>query len=305
MNDTRYKYQKLDEFWLKIIAIVSMTFDHLGYFLQAYTTTNELLSTVFRIIGRLAFPLFAFMLAEGLRKTTDVKKYLLRLFWVFLPIFVGEAAMYVLHLTEAVDWAVNPPAQIFTTLVLFALFGYFQRKTTKAKYLCLIPVAYTVFAFVGEMTTYCLSQSNFFRFYPLFAMPQYTIYGLLVFLGFYYAPSFAKRFVKRALQLDEAGFLEYQDTPDFQALKNIIGVVVLTFVTVVFWGLFTFIPALAELDPRFFNMSIQVYALADVLLLMCYDGKRGYDAKWFRWVTYLYYPVHLAIIALVFTLIFH
>ena len=71
----------LDEFWLKIIAILTMTFDHIGYFLEMYGGTNATFSSialVCRILGRLSFPLFVFMLAEGLHKTHDRVNYLLR-----------------------------------------------------------------------------------------------------------------------------------------------------------------------------------------------------------------------------------
>ena len=54
---------------LKIIAVVSMLFDHIGaYFFP------EILA--FRIIGRLAFPIFAFMIAEGARYTKNKIKYI-------------------------------------------------------------------------------------------------------------------------------------------------------------------------------------------------------------------------------------
>ncbi len=54
---------------LKIIALIAMTADHLGMVLFP-----EL--TVFRIIGRLAFPIFAYMIAEGCTYTKNRKHYL-------------------------------------------------------------------------------------------------------------------------------------------------------------------------------------------------------------------------------------
>lgn len=57
---------------LKIIALIAMTCDHVG--LQLLPQVGFL-----RILGRLALPIFAYMIAEGCRYTRDRKKYLLRL----------------------------------------------------------------------------------------------------------------------------------------------------------------------------------------------------------------------------------
>ena len=58
---------------LKILAMIAMTCDHVG--VQLFPQTLWL-----RIIGRLAMPIYAYMIAEGCRHTRDRKKYLLRLF---------------------------------------------------------------------------------------------------------------------------------------------------------------------------------------------------------------------------------
>ena len=57
---------------LKLIALISMTCDHVG--LQLFPGILLL-----RIIGRLALPIFAYMIAEGCRYTRNRKKYLLRM----------------------------------------------------------------------------------------------------------------------------------------------------------------------------------------------------------------------------------
>ncbi len=57
---------------LKIIAMITMTCDHVG--MQIFPQAFWL-----RIIGRLAMPIYAYMIAEGCRHTRDRKKYLLRL----------------------------------------------------------------------------------------------------------------------------------------------------------------------------------------------------------------------------------
>ncbi len=55
---------------LKIIACVAMLIDHIGYFWNI---------TAFRIVGRLSFPIFLFLIYNGYRHTSSVRRYALRL----------------------------------------------------------------------------------------------------------------------------------------------------------------------------------------------------------------------------------
>lgn len=72
---------------LKLIAIITMLIDHigagiLGRFLNIEHWQNESLLQaylVMRNIGRIAFPIFCFLLVEGFLHTSDRKKYALRL----------------------------------------------------------------------------------------------------------------------------------------------------------------------------------------------------------------------------------
>ena len=54
---------------LKIIAMVSMLLDHIGVWFFPDVD-------IFRILGRIAFPIFAYMIAEGCRYTKNRAKYL-------------------------------------------------------------------------------------------------------------------------------------------------------------------------------------------------------------------------------------
>ena len=60
---------------IKVIACISMLFDHLRY---AIPEINDYF--FLKNIGRLSFPLFAFCIVEGYIHTKNLKKYLLRLF---------------------------------------------------------------------------------------------------------------------------------------------------------------------------------------------------------------------------------
>ncbi len=55
---------------IKIIGMIAMTIDHIGYFL--FPSNVGL-----RIIGRIAYPIFAYMIAEGCRYTKNKTKYFL------------------------------------------------------------------------------------------------------------------------------------------------------------------------------------------------------------------------------------
>lgn len=66
------RYQRLDGTVLKLIACLSMFIDHLG----AVCFSGMM---GFRIIGRLAFPIYCFLLVEGAVHTRNMKKYILRM----------------------------------------------------------------------------------------------------------------------------------------------------------------------------------------------------------------------------------
>ena len=57
---------------LKIIAVLSMVIDHCAYFLMEHDTP---LYGVMRCFGRIAFPVFAFLIAEGFAHTRNRARY--------------------------------------------------------------------------------------------------------------------------------------------------------------------------------------------------------------------------------------
>jgi len=68
--ETRLGWLRLNGNQLKLLALIFMTIDHIGaYLLPQYFCL--------RMIGRLAMPIFAWMIAEGCRYTRNKSKYLL------------------------------------------------------------------------------------------------------------------------------------------------------------------------------------------------------------------------------------
>jgi len=68
-------------FIIKLIACITMLIDHIGFvFEEPLAAIHPALPLAMRCIGRLAFPLFAFGIAEGATHTSSPKKYLLRMF---------------------------------------------------------------------------------------------------------------------------------------------------------------------------------------------------------------------------------
>ena len=72
-TQTNNNLKCIDGFGLKLIAIITMLIDHTGAVLFPQYL-------FLRIIGRLAFPIFCFLIVEGFQHTKNIKVYLSRLF---------------------------------------------------------------------------------------------------------------------------------------------------------------------------------------------------------------------------------
>ncbi|MCR5303842.1 MAG: conjugal transfer protein TraX [Lachnospiraceae bacterium] len=81
-------YNGPDGHKLKVVAVLTMLIDHIGAALYypvlsniyfGNTALSEQIYQSMRNIGRIAFPIFAFLLVEGFLKTHDRRKYAMRL----------------------------------------------------------------------------------------------------------------------------------------------------------------------------------------------------------------------------------
>ncbi len=105
---------KYDTYYaLKIIALASMLIDHVALLFVRSDTTMYL---VMRGIGRLAFPLFCYLLVKGFEKRSHHKQYLLRLFALAI---ISEIPYNFMH---SGTWRYGRVQNVCFTLLLGYLF---------------------------------------------------------------------------------------------------------------------------------------------------------------------------------------
>jgi hypothetical protein len=107
-------------FKIKIIGILSMFIDHIGLFLAPT-------QIVPRMLGRLAFPLFAWLIANGAYHTKNINSYLKRLFVFAL---VSQVPFH--YANKLVNPEFNQLNIMFTLFI--GLFGIKLIKESKNKY---------------------------------------------------------------------------------------------------------------------------------------------------------------------------
>lgn len=108
---------KLTSFILKIIGILTMACDHIGYaILGKFSFLN--------LIGRIAFPIFAFQATEGFVHTKDLKKHIRKLL-IFGCISQIPFMLFLSKFSESI-FTLN----IFFTLILGLIAISLYKKTT-------------------------------------------------------------------------------------------------------------------------------------------------------------------------------
>ena len=141
----------MSSFVLKIIAVITMFIDHLGYTLFGkFSYLNY--------IGRISFPIFAFQISEGYIHTKSLKKYFLRL---FLFALISQIPFMLFHSIISDTFCLN----IFFTLLLGLLNIYIY---DKCKYKIIGILSCILLALIAQ-----------------FSNCDYGAYGVAIILIFY------------------------------------------------------------------------------------------------------------------------
>lgn len=297
------RFQKMNEFWLKLIALALMTLDHVGAFMMMFAGTSNMsdglyiCGFIFRCVGRLAFPLFIFMLVEGIRHSHNIPLYLLRIAIIMSVIIVGEVIINYCFMDISTAGAYSP----FIDLFISGLVLYLLHRKDKWSLFVVLPVAFIILTTAVQIIE--ISQQITITWLPFYLRPNYSILGLVLSLGFYYATSIARKIVKTNPEAKGLDFEMVEKTAYFRGLVNLLCAGILFVVMVIIYLISNInVGGIYILD--IYSAQVETWAILACFLLVLYNGRRGYNAKWFQYGCYIYFPVHIAVIAAIFYVIF-
>jgi hypothetical protein len=258
---------------LKWLALITMTIDHFGVLVLYPYTNNTMIDTLYiisRLIGRLAFPLFAFMIAEGIYRTKHRYLYFSKLFAMALLIGLS---MFVLEQININALAGN----IFVDLSMAALaMILLKEKSWLLKPLGLLPIAYVIW------TSFNPSVPNFLR-------ADYGFYGLLMMLIFFFTyTKVVQEKLTTLLRLNQSGKHNYVLASVALLLMHVVWYIIEILVNqgMPSGGL----GLLANYLSRF--VGAQTYAVVAGYFIYYYRGDKGNAPSWFQLFSYAYYPLH-------------
>lgn len=286
----------LSSFYIKLFAIIFMTLDHLGMYLAMQYSTNQALidlSNIFRIFGRLSLPLFIFLIAEGVRHTKSIGKYCLRLGIIGSIISIIFILFTFTNLFPAAT-SIYRHGNIFIDLLLTAIAIYcIKHPSYKVKLITLLPIAYSILSFIVKGIE--TGNTIEIHWFPYFLNMQYDWVSIALGLGFYFSYQLGDYFLKYLE--DKSGITTdiWKENGGYRFVVNLFFVLISSLI-IVFQFAFIYIwPA-----GVFWDAGIQLYAILSGAFFLFYSGKRGYNAKWFQYGAYLYYPLHILVIAIIF-----
>ena len=287
---TNKNWKICSSFVLKIIAFLTMTLDHIGVMSYSYYLSGTWID-IFRIIGRLAMPLFCFMIVEGVIHTKSFGKYALRL--GILAALISTSFIILVSVPDLGFADIRDYGNIFIDLLMGATAVYCLRLKGFKKLFALLPTAFIITSFI--VCKYEYTSGAMIHWFPYFLRAQYNLLSFTLIIFFYLSYVVKDLFFKwhtAQIGVDEDAF---KGTDIERTTANIISALFLVTITLLFHFFSDYLMVGA--------LSVQIYALFAGAFILLYNGKRGYNSKWFEYGGYLYYPLHILIIALVFYLI--
>jgi len=265
----------LNSHQLKLVALFFMTLDHFGAY-QTFTTNNTV-NDALRLVGRIAAPLFLFLLVQGLHHTRSKEKYILRLYVAGVLIAIANE----LFMTFIAPGRPSSFGNILFTFMYTALYITLierlintiqfadRKRTIIVTAMMLVPF---IFVWLRYYNLEHLGNINALRIVlatlaPSLFSVEYSVLFVLLGIAWYFINNrywnIALFFGLCLLSFFVPGSLFYQNPPQW-------------------------------LNPVHFNVS-ELFILTQwgmvlaIPFIFLYNGERGGGSKYFF---YFYYPLH-------------
>lgn len=273
----------ISSFILKTIAALLMTLDHIAMlFIERGTGDIPTLYYIFRAVGKMAFPIYAFLAFEGAYKSENTTLYLIRL--GFLALFL-DAFGFAFGAIASLPVANNPlVGNAITDMFMGVLLVTLLRRKDSYSIFALIPLGYEIFSNYQINDTW----GTLFK-------ADWGSFSIILFLTFFIAREFTELYLKRKALLDGLEENVYLSDDPIKYYK-ISAVIALIFVEVLFYFIYR-INYTAFIIPNEF-VPIGSYSVLASIFILLYNGKKGYSSKIIQYSFYAYYPIHLLILGI-------
>ena len=248
---------------LKIIAAISMFIDHLGY--EVYPDME-----ILRIIGRLAYPIFAYFIYEGCKYTRNRLRYFLQVFLLGMICF----AAYYIYSKEVYG---NILLTFSLSIIILSALHYLKSYLAKI-----------------------VHRDGSMKINALLLVGSGIFVGITVFLAHYICGKvyidygFAGVMVPVFVELFDVDVFIKEEIREQLKQETRQGLAILLDITKRILLLMGFTIGLLAVIFAEDSESYQWYSLITILLLAVYNGKKGkLKMKYFF---YLYYPLHLLVV---------
>ncbi len=260
----------MSTFSLKLLAIITMMIDHIGAVLVS-PATHPQLYFLCRAVGRLAFPIFVFLIVEGFYHTSNIKRYLKRLgIFAFVSEIPFDLAFYRFHNGASF---IKDFAEVFNDGIDMKQLAYLLERLNRYQ-----NVFFTLF--LGLALIYLMNlvdlkfkrslESNLldagltiaFCILAILLQTDYNFAGILLFVAFYL---FRESKILMSISLFIICGTILSDIQAYIQTKNILHI-------------------------------ISMLATFAMIPIAFYNGKKGKNVKY---IFYIFYPAHLMIIFLI------
>ncbi len=266
-----------------------MTLDHFAmlFFSGGIDGRFGTLYYVFRAIGKISFPIFAFLAVDGVYHTHCFIKYAFRLLIFALLL---DCFGFIIGAITGITVRSNPLiGNAFTDILLGVLAIYFLKKKNILSLFAILPISISVLT--------CIDLGND---WGTIFKSDWGLFSMVLFLFLFFAREGMELYLKQKALKDGLNENDYFDTMGFRYQKYAESVSLIT-CEMIFYLIYRYSYSSTFIPGEF--VPIGTFSVLAFVFYLLYNGEKGYSKKWVQISFYFYYPFHLIVLG-VFSLFF-